>query len=625
MADKGFMGGNMKFGVGDDDEIPEQNDGPILPLRILVVSNFVPAGEWNAGAEAPSEAITLDPKDPEALFAKLRPRISIEVPSVLAEGRPTKIELAPHGLKSFRPDVMLTEIKILRSLMDGRAIVERVGQGELTATQAEEQLSRVWGGSPFAREVLGLTPLAPSKAKEFDAGPSAVAAQSGGMGSILDMVDMGSDSGGGGATTPSSVEDDSARAKIASIIAQVAMSARGGRGARAIEGPARIDQAISAQLGAILQHPEVRRLEKAYRGLRFLLERATNIPGVIVDAISVGQAGAPTTFARAAKRASGARYSFAIVDVEVDGTAKMFAELEEIADHAEAFVVPALVNGTEGLLGVGDLSSIEKLDNKAALFTAPHRAPWRSSANKPALRWVAITANGTLSRAPYDKQSSRVRGAVITELPNDHEGFVWMNPAYAVATLMLASFKDTGWPARIIGPRHGLVENLPVREVEDEQTTVAIPTRAFVSTDSQKQIARMGVLLLASAPNSDAAYVHSAPTGYVKPEKTTYDVEGAEERHPPRISLTDQLFIARLVQFVRALCAKIPAESDPSEVQPILHAAVWALFDKAPPGGPQIEVKVGSTKGGAVASIKVEPRRFLGVELEEFGFEMPLG
>jgi len=117
---------------------------------------------------------------------------------------------------------------------------------------------------------------------------------------------------------------------------------------------------------------------------------------------------------------------------------------------------------------------------------------------KPSTRWVAIAMNGVLSRGPYDKSTSRVREAAIKELPADEGAFVWLAPAFVVGALVLASFRDTGWPCRIIGARSGgIVGNLQVREVKDTtiegQEGVAIPTEAFVSTDSQRELAKSGV------------------------------------------------------------------------------------------------------------------------------------
>jgi hypothetical protein len=91
------------------------------------------------------------------------------------------------------------------------------------------------------------------------------------------------------------------------------------------------------------------------------------------------------------------------------------------------------------------------------------------------------------------------------------------------------------------------------------------------------------------------------------------------------VSLVDQLFVARLVQFLRALASKLPSSSDPAEAQPVLEAATWALFENGAPAGPQLELRVRATDDGAVCAVTVRPRRFLGVTLEELSLEMPLG
>ena len=503
-------------------------------------------------------------------------------------------------------------------------VLDRLRAGELNDEQAFAQLERLWGGAPLAAQVIGRAPRGESNDASRPATKAAAPAApagGGGLDALLDMVDVPGSSDTAAAAEEAPRNDD----RIASIIAQVALGgkARGGRGKTGIP---MVEEAIGMQLGAILQHPEVRRLERAYRSLNFLAERSQRIPGVLIDVLGIPAEGAAAGLRRALGKPQEVPFTIAIADVEIDGSTKGFTELEAIAEVAEAACCPTFVNGTEKLLGVGDLARVDKLDSKLNLFTAPHRAPWRSTAHKLPLRWVTIALNGVLLRAPYDSKSSRVREATVQEIPNDHEAFVWLPPSYAVAAATVMSFKDTGWPARITGARHGQIENLLVREVEDDGVPVAIPTQAFISTESQRELARVGILALASAPNSDAAYIHSAPTAYVQPDKKTYDSASTEpENRPPAISLVDQLFVARLVQFTRALCSKLPREVDLAEAKQILEAATWALFEKAPPAGPSLGVTVGRDADGPVASFEVSPRRFLGVSLEEFTFQMPIG
>ncbi len=620
---KGMMGGSMKFGVGDELTAEEKERGPLLPLRLLVVTDLVPRAPYNAGASAPEGVIRVDPSRFDDLFARLRPRIAVEVPSVLDEGRPARVDFSPTSLKSFRPDGLLAEVPLLRSLLDGRMVLERLRDAQLSPDQAQHELNRLWNASPFVREILGLLPLGPKAAPA----PAAPAPASSSIDSILDMVDLG-----GAPEAPAAPVPAATQSKFSEIITSVARSARPGGGVRPNEAIARVEKVIGAQIGAILQHPEVRRLEQAWRGLRFLTDRAAGHTGVRVEIIDARPDELADALTRAARENPGTEppISCAIVDLTVDGSALAFSRLEAVANAAEAYTLPVIVNGSPKLLGVGDLAEVEKLDNKAALFAAPERAPWRAAAAKPALRWVSIALNGVLSRGPYDKSTSRVREAAIKELPDDEGAWVYLSPSYAVGVLVLTSFRDTGWPCRILGARAGgIVDNLPVHHLKGEiegEEGIAIPTEVFLSTDTQRDLSKSGVLALASAPNSDAVYVHSAPTAYVTPPKRTYDSATTEpEVRPDRVSLGDQLFVARLVQFLRTLCSRLPPSTAPAEAQSLVEGALWALFENAAPGSIELATKGEAHADGTVVSVLVRPRRFLGVQMDELSLEMPLG
>lgn len=646
---KGFMGTSTSFQVAGEEKagprpgpvtmsspaggVSEQD--PLLPLRLLVLAEVLPRAEHNAGGSAPESPTRLDPQDFDALIDAFRPRIAIEVPSVVHGGQRQRIDLLVDGLKTFRPDGLLETVPVLKSLLEARRTLGRMQEGQLSAEQGRGLLERTFQGTPFGREVLGLLPggAAPAAAREAAPPPPRAAATDAKVASILDMVDLD----GMADASPAPRDDEPAAfippvaastGKFDSILGQFIKNARGSS-AGAIkphEAIARVDRAIGLQLGAILQHPEVRRLEQVWRGLKLLADRAQGVPGLQIDVLSVAADDAPAALRRVARRAD-VPVSMALVDDAVDGTAASFSRLEALAEVAEAAIIPCVVNGTVGLLGVGDLTTIERLDHKGGLFTAPHRAPWRAVASKPSLRWVSIAMNPLIARNAYDKQTSRVRELPVKEQPDDHEARVWTAPMWAIGALVAKSFKDTQWPCRIAGARAGVLENLLVHQVEDGGAEVAVPTQAYVSTDSQREMSRIGVLLLASAPNSDAAYVHAAPTAYVQPDKKTYDTAGAThpEQRPPAVSLVDQLFLARLVQFSRALLGKIGGGASAAEVAPILEAAASELFRDAPPAGPELRVEGRRDEEGDVVQLVVRPRRFLGVQLEEIGFELPVG
>ncbi len=628
---KGWMSTGMKFGTADA-ATPEER-GPMLPLRLLVVADLVPREPHNAGASAPEGVIRVDLVEFDDLFKKLRPRLALDVPSVLAEGKNARVDLAPTSLKSFRPDGLVFDVPLLRSLLDGRIVLERLRDGSMKPETAMSELERLWSGSRFAGEVLGLIPSGKASAADVAMPPPPKAPETSSVDSLLDMVDLGPSysAQSAGSPLPAAAPKREEGNKFSSLIAQFAMSGKGGT-KNPSEAIARVEKAIAMQLGAILQHPEVRRLEEVWRGLRFLVERTKGHTGARVEVICARPDEAAEALARALRtRGDEPPITCAIVDVTIDGSAPSLALLEKIAEVAEANTVPVIVEAAPKLLGVASLRQVESLDNKAALFEAPARVTWRSTAAKGQLRWVTLATNRMLARPPFDRQTSRVREAIVKELPDDDSAWVWLDAVWGIGALVLESFRQTGWPCRLLGPRGGgQIENLPVREVKageyDGDDGIAIPTEAFLSTDTQKELARMGVLALAAAPNSDAALVLHAPTAYVPPPKRTYDSATTEpEARFDKVSLVDQLFVARLVQFLRALCSKIPPKSDPAEVQPVMQAALWELFDGAKPGSVELTVKARAESDGTIVSVTLSPRHFLGVGLDEISLDMPLG
>lgn len=625
---KGFIKSGMSFNVGEDAP-SAQTEGPVLPLRVLVVTDLLPRDEFNAGANAPDLAIRVDPLAFDDLFTRLRPRIALDVPSVLAEGRSTRIDLPLTSLKSFRPDGLCESVPLLRSLIDGKLLLERLRDGSIDRDKARVELDRIWKSSPFVLEVLRLVPDASTGAPKPVAAPTA-AANEASIASILDMVDTDGSGGGEAAAPAAPPPQQQSSSRFGAFIAAVAMSGKPGGRFSPQEAIQRVEKALGAQIGAILQHPEVRRLEQSWRGLQLFVDRSKGIKGLKIDIVCTRSEFSVMTLERVLRQGSDSPVSCAIVDVTVTGTNASLSQLDELAQLAEAQTVPLVVNAAPSLLGLDSLSDLERVDHKMGLFSAPEQVRWQSTAKRPAMRWVTMAMNGLLGRTAYDKSTSRMRELVVKEEPSDEGATVWIPPAYAVGALITQSFKDTQWPCRIVGGKvGGTLGNLTVHEVRghvDDADAVAIPTQAFVSTDSQREMSKAGLLLIASAPNSDAIYLMSAPTAYVPPPKKTYDSASTEpEERYERVSLVDQLFVARMVQFLRVLCSRLPSSAAPNEAKSLVERAIWTLFEDAKPGSMEIATTARAADDGTYVGVTIRPRRFLGVQIEEFGLEMPLG
>ena len=631
----GFVVGGIGFGTTSSKSEPSA--GPVdltdalMPLRVLAVVDLLPAGSFNAGAHPPETPVRVEPGNFDALFTKLKPKAALEVENVLLEGAKKRIDFAPVAMKSFRPDGLVEAIPLLRSLLDGRRVLEQLRDGTQTVEGATTELNRLWDHSSLVGRVLGGVELKSTSAPR--PAPAPAADVSADVNAILDMVDTGTAANAdqpAAAAAPAAPATAPAPApsagegRFGAFIAAVAHSGKGRPGANPSEGIRIVERAFSVQLGAIVQHPEFRRLERAWRGLAFLTSR-TPKANTTLEVLCARQHAIADGLASAIAPAAGPPVSFAVVDTDIGGDAASLATLRALAELGEQNATCVITNATASLFGRDDLDAIDRMDNKQSLFDDPARAPWRAEANRPAALWISLALNRVLSREAYKGRTTRIREASVEELPSDpNEATVWMSPCWAVASLATRCFEKHGWPCGITGPREGgLVENLPVRQTEVAGETIAVPTEAFFSTETQRALARIGVLALASEPNNDACYLTRAATAYVPPPKRTQDYDTAEDQvRLPQASLVDQLFVSRLAQYLQMLGPRISSSETAADIEKFLEAAVWELF-KSAPNASEVAVSV-TDDGRRQAAVTVRPRRFLGVSMEEITLGVPL-
>src|SRR5688500_2367828 len=99
---------------------------------MLVLAELTPRADHDGGASPPEAPVRLDPHDFDALVDAFRPRIAIEVPSVVNGGQRHRIDLLVDGLKTFRPDGLLETVPVLRSLVEARRTLGRMQEGQLS-------------------------------------------------------------------------------------------------------------------------------------------------------------------------------------------------------------------------------------------------------------------------------------------------------------------------------------------------------------------------------------------------------------------------------------------------------------------------------------------------------------
>ncbi|MBX3231375.1 MAG: type VI secretion system contractile sheath large subunit [Labilithrix sp.] len=323
-----------------------------------------------------------------------------------------------------------------------------------------------------------------------------------------------------------------------------------GMGSREAKEENRADAAASA----LASHPEVRAIERAWRGLHFLTASANE--DVVITAFP---AAADDVDAVLAELANAAQLDLVVVDHIIDGSPRDLERLEGWARRAEAISTPVICGGVPALLGHDDLESLGRSQRRLRASDAPRASALRATAAQDAMRWIAIALNGS-------------RAASAPEL---------------VAAACVASFVRTGWPCAITGPIAGTG-----------------PLEATVTEDVATEAAAAGVILLASTDGgamiAEANVLHrEASRGGTSPAAS--------------LSLVDQLFLVRLGQTVTQLAASIPAGSDPAAAREAALVVLTELFAQGNGKKPTIDVAI----AGRMLEVTVRARGFEEVRLDE--------
>jgi type VI secretion system ImpB/VipA family protein len=591
------------------------------PFRIVVLSGIAPRAEVSTRAEPGIHPVPIDRPTFDSVMERLAPVFVVQAADPFdATAEPVRVELRWPNLKALRPGALIEQVPVLRSLVEAHTLVTQARERRLGLEALETQLARVLPRRGWVTAIMGAATASEALAARANvasqpprtAAPAAAAVQivpvaastpSDPMDALFEKVALHpahapapAEAAGGG-----SVEDEESapsldRSGMSAFLAAVAKGARGGRASAArVSAPSpapssgaagaaqRIERALRILLRSVLKDPDVRQVERAWRGLRLLVERADARAGVEVDVIAVSRERVEDALAKLdEQRASGARAAvdLIVVDHEVSRSETDIDQLRAWGRAAEDLNAPLVVNGD-------------------ASFLEPGKTPI-ATAGDDALRWVTVAMNGPLVRAAYTAATAGARNVSFSEAAFDEAAHVFGGAGLGIAALAAQSYVETGWGSALTGPRGGVLANLPVREISHGNTEIALPVARLYSEDEVAAAAREGVAIFTSGANQDAAVLSRAP------------VLGGTSR--TRATLGDQLFVGRFAHAVEQLAAALPDDT----TEAVAAAAEEVLADLFTPlrayaSVPELAVRV---VGGRL-EVTVHPRRYAGVTLEE--------
>lgn len=578
------MGSDGKRKVDVRVEGRERGGERRFPLKLLVLAELAPRDEQGTPSEVAAGRSRIDKEAFGAVLQNLAGRISITVPNHLGGGpKGWSVSLPVDSIKSFHPDAIVEAVPQLKDLIEIRQRLVRLRDREISYEAFQAELGRFQGGSDLLgrlQSALESRPVESSMQKTAPpSAPVRSSAPSGEKESALDSLFEMVATPGADRSVPESTPASTSR--LDHFISEVLSSGRPGTPAdpRAIERVmTEMDERLSAQVDAILHHPEFQRLEAVWRGVKFLVDRTDFREPIQIELLHAPKAQLAEIFEQEVFQPESEGTAEAPVSVIVaaytfDRSRQEIELLQDLAEKAEHLQTPLLTAVGPAFLGLDSIGEMERLDAVGNIFDQTEYVKWRSFRQGNASRWLALFFNCFLLRLPYGPEQNRVKRFEFRESARSDRSFVWGNPAWGLASLITASFAKTGWSSEITGARGGgMIEDLPLREAARRSgEKVHLPLEALISEAHWIDLAESGILALTCRLNTDAVVIPSAPSVH-QPERYPDPRETALSA--ARATLPYQLVAGRLSQAIGRVAGEIGEGNSPSAIEKIFTKAL---------------------------------------------------
>ncbi|MEM9828202.1 MAG: type VI secretion system contractile sheath large subunit [Planctomycetota bacterium] len=401
---------------------------------------------------------------------------------------------------------------------------------------------------------------------------------------------------------------------------------------------AQIDKLLNDQVNAILHHPRFQKLESSWRGIAYLVGQASAAgdPMVKVRILNAKWKEIARDFDRASEFdqsqifkkvyeeefgiAGGHPFGLLIGDYSVRHkigggySTDDVSVLRSMSGVAAAAFCPFLCAADAKLFDFDHFGDLEVTRDHAAYQTRPDYARWNRLREQEDARFLGVLLPRILMRGVYECRSDRPDGFVFTEDASDPEGrgYLWGNPAYAYASVVIRSFADSGWLADLRGLRQdeesgGLVSSLPaIHFPTDSRSLIPCPVTDVVISDAlERQLSELGLIPLCDCKDKPLA-VFASGQSLQKAKK--YDTDAATANARISSMLPYMLTVSRFAHYVKILARNRTGGFTTSEgLQRILSD--WIADYVTPDREASAEVKSRRPLREAEIRVREEPGR----------------
>lgn len=291
-----------------------------------------------------------------------------------------------------------------------------------------------------------------------------------------------------------------------------------------------LDRKISAQLDAVMHHPEFKKVESLWRGTWSMVSGIDFRKNVKVELLDVSKQhlredfdDAPEiiqsgfyrhTYIEEYDTPGGEPIASVISSYEFDNSPQDIALLRNISRVAAASHMPFIGAVGPAFFLKNSMEEVAAIKDIGNYFDRAEYIKWKAFRETDDARYIGLTMPNVLGRLPYGPDTVPVRNFNYVEAVKgpDHDKYLWTSAAFAFATNMAKSFINNGWCVQIRGPQAGgAVTDLPIHLYDlGTGNQVKIPTEVMIPETREFEFANLGFIPLSYYKNRDYACFFSA-------------------------------------------------------------------------------------------------------------------
>ena len=334
-----------------------------------------------------------------------------------------------------------------------------------------------------------------------------------------------------------------------------------------------IDARMAAQIDEILHHPTFQKLEAAWRGLKFLVERVDFRENTRIEVLNCSKEDLLADFEDTPEVPKSGLYKLVysaefgqfggkpvaaiLANYEFGPGPQDILLLQKAASVSTMAHAPFIAAAGPRFFGLDNYLNLPNLKDIHALFEGPQYTKYSSFRDTEDARYVGLFLPRFLLRLPYGPGTVPVRAFNYEEdVIGNHAAYLWGNPTFAFATRLSESFARYRWLPNIIGPNSGgTVEGLVLHEYEAMgHLQTKIPTEIMVTERREWEIAEEGFIAFTYRKDSDNACFFSANSTQ-RPKTFGISEEGraAEMNHRLGTQLPYMFIVCRLSHYIKVM------------------------------------------------------------------------